>query len=355
MNQFPNMFSPAKTQNHQPTYNGSLLFVAELFQTMPYWRGQHCTIHKSMRIISVRSVNSFCVVAILYHATFRQPPGQPIVHNNKNVDNDPVERMNHFPFQEELEARKLHLSLRQQKKFHMRKNDILAAATNNVSNKGLMFTLDWNTWHSFLLNDRFAFRHIFKNGGTTVENQIGARQVRKEKVGNRTIMAVVRDPLDHFLSGWQECGERSPGYMEWKKRSDSEYDGRIRKWLERCQILARGESYPEATAMQRMCALHSMPQTNFLIANDSRVDPNILLVGDLQELPKLLQVAGVDYNHSILVGKNSLFSTLKTTYFPKKLHLIANDTMRSICDFLSLDYFLFDFELPEPCKTKALV
>jgi hypothetical protein len=78
-------------------------------------------------------------------------------------------------------------------------------------------------------------------------------------------------------------------------------------------------------------------------------------VGDLQELPDLLELAGVQYNRSIAIGKNALLSTHKQNYFPRKAHLIANDTMRSVCEFLSLDYFLFDFELPEPCRTKDLL
>jgi hypothetical protein len=312
----------------------------------------------SMKTLSLRLINSICVLAILYY-TFRQTTifviDRHMIHYDNNYDyanEDPQERKKQqsFPFQQELEKRNLQLSLRQQQKFHMNKDLV----SENFPQE-MLYSLDWNVWHMFLLNNQFAFCHIFKNGGTTVEKQTGFRQVRNTRVGNRTVMTVLRDPIEHFLSGWQECGERFPFYMEMGKRSDKAYDGRIQKWLERTKALARGGAKSCRKSMECICALHSLPQANFLITDDKRIGSKIRLVGDLQELPDLLELAGVQYNRSIAIGKNALLSTHKQNYFPRKAHLIANDTMRSVCEFLSLDYFLFDFELPEPCRTKDLL
>eukprot|EP00980_Cylindrotheca_fusiformis_P008313 scaffold1739_cov109-Cylindrotheca_fusiformis.AAC.5 len=296
----------------------------------------------------MRFVGTLSILAILMYQSFRlavvtdrsiSNNDSSIYHSSENaafniigLQQGGIEKnysSNTVPFAQEMEERGLLLSLRQQLKFYSRKEDFdtINNDDSSIFAKEMMYTLDWNRWHTFLLNEKFAFRHIFKNGGTTVEHQIGAKQVRKKDIGkNRTSITVVRDPIDHFLSGWQECGERFPSYMMTSKRKsfDSEYNGRIQKWLERVRFLALGGQKACGPSMECLCALHSLPQANFLITEDRRIDPAIRLVGDLRELPKLLEM----------------------------VHLIANDTMRELCEFLSLDYFLFDFERPEPCKAR---
>jgi hypothetical protein len=272
---------------------------------------------------------------------FRQPLIDTVTSERK--------KRTRFPFRQDLEKRNLHLSLRQQQKFHMNKDLV-----SEKFPQEMLYSADTNKWHSILLNKQFAYRHIFKNAGTTVEKQAHSKAVPQKRVGNRTLVAAVRDPLNHFLSGWQECGKRFRTSMEWNKTSDAEYDGRIQTWLNKTKSLARGEK----SCKQRLpclCALHSLPQANFLITKAKIVDPKVRLVGDLQELPGLLAVAGFQYDNSKAIGRDASSNPTKQKYFPRKEHLIANDTMRSVCEFLSLDYFLFDFELPEPCRTKDLL
>jgi hypothetical protein len=201
-----------------------------------------------------------------------------------------------------------------------------------------------------IINNRFAYRHIFKNGGSTVKKQTGSRHVKKNKVGERIVVAALRDPMDRFLSGWAECGERYKGYMEYEKTDDRDYDGRIQLWLNRTKSLALNKRSCKRS-VQCMCGFHSLPQANFMLTRKKIIDPKIGLVGDLHELSDLLAVTGFQYDYSIETSRNATLSTLKNKHFPIKKHLITNDTMRSICEFLSLDYFLFDFELPAPCRT----
>lgn len=251
-----------------------------------------------------------------------------------------------IPFQQEMEDMNAILSLRQQEIFYLKKDLVPGAFPPEK-----LFSVDTKRWHSIVLNDLFAFRHIFKNGGTTVEKQAHHHAVSRSKIGKRKLVAAVRDPLDHFLSGWQECGKRFKKEMDYDKTSDEEYDGRMSKWLNRTKSLARGERSCKKH-LWCICALHSLPQANFMISKTTKtIDPKIVLVGDLNELPSLLAVAGFHYDNSKGIGREASSNKIKKKYFPRKTELISNDTMRSICDFLEVDYFLFDFELPEACRT----
>ena len=121
-------------------------------------------------------------------------------------------------------------------------------------------------------------------------------------IGDRKLLATVRDPLDHFLSGWAECGSRP-----WVNRaclhqcpnvftSSIPYDKKIQNWLSFIQKC----SGPGACE----CRVHSMPQANFLFANDDEyeIDPKLDIVGDLKELPGLLELVGFSYNTSMSIG-----------------------------------------------------
>ena len=58
----------------------------------------------------------------------------------------------------------------------------------------------------------FWYLHVWKSGGSTIAHYLGARHQELELLNstamNGTWFTFVRDPLDHFLSGWAECGYR---------------------------------------------------------------------------------------------------------------------------------------------------
>lgn len=257
------------------------------------------------------------------------------------------------PYRKELEENGLFLSMRQQERFFSRKNSL----ERDFGSSPLMFSTStwkyWNRWHALILNERFAFRHIFKTGGSSLEKQTGSKHVQRKTVGNRRMMATVRDPLEHFLSGWQECGERFPEYMEWNRSigegngDEISYSRRIQQWLDRTKTMA----FRTAPCLGKCaCAMHSFPQSSFLITKKGTVDPKVDLVGDLRELPGLLQIVGFHYNQSLGTGRNASATEFKTRYFPRRPHLIADDTLKAICEFVALDYYLFDFEIPSVCR-----
>lgn len=282
-----------------------------------------------------------------------KPPPQPL--QDKETDaKDPAKAPRSFPYSQELAERGLFLSMKQQERYFSRKNSLEL----DFASSPLMFSTAtwtyWNRWHALILNEKFAFRHIFKTGGTSLEMQTGSKHVTRKAIGNRRMMATVRDPLEHFLSGWQECGERFPVYMEWnhslgdggEDEKDS-YSRRIQLWLDRTKSMVFGT---EKCVGKCVCAMHSFPQSSFLITKKGTIDPKVDLVGDLRELPGLLEIVGFHYNWSLGTGRNASATEFKSKYFPRKPQWISDETLKAICEFVAIDYYLFDFELPTACK-----
>ena len=85
-----------------------------------------------------------------------------------------------------------------------------------------------------MLTDKFAYLHIFKNGGTTIGAQVRPTQRNHSPLSSfemsaRTWIAFVRDPIAHFFSGWQECMTRR--YNQKYNRGIS-FQRSISEWLD---------------------------------------------------------------------------------------------------------------------------
>jgi hypothetical protein len=99
------------------------------------------------------------------------------------------------------------------------------------------------------------------------------------------------------------------------------------------------------------------------------IDPRLRFVGDLSELQGVLELLLPNYakrfeenpSHSRKrksggfdqKGSNSAAeNTLKSKYFSAKAarESMSDETLRLICDFVAIDYYLFDFEIPEACR-----
>lgn len=255
-----------------------------------------------------------------------------------------------IPYLKELEAKNLTRSFQHQRKFFTVKDQVLLWAKNitehNYSKRTLVQPCYNQLFYAYNLNRDFSFRHIFKSGGTTVERQLKTkRHNRPVQVGNRTLIASVRDPIDHFLSGWAECGERFPNQL----MTNSTYDDRIVSWL----------SFIQANCTSRgadlcACRVHSLPQANFLLNKSKGFISNLGIVGDLKELPGLLGLAGVAYNTSVAIGRNSSTNQIKQEFFPSDIRLLSNRTLQDICRYVALDYYLFCFEPPEACNEELV-
>ncbi|CAB9513747.1 expressed unknown protein [Seminavis robusta] len=223
--------------------------------------------------------------------------------------------------------------------------------------KSLLFHTNFDEFGGMPISDEFAFLHIYKCGGTTVENMLldgqddsNVHEILDSLVmANRKWIAVVRDPIDHFLSGWAECGLR---YFSRDDEHDPlygslagihrDYDARIQDWLQSVK----------AHLGSSRCWMHSHPQVNFMIHNRTHsIDTHIHAVGDLSELKEMVVHIGKfqgwrDGN----TGRDASLSDVKVKNFPSRKDLLSKDTILKLCEFLQLDYFLLDFQPPEICE-----
>lgn len=242
---------------------------------------------------------------------------------------------------------KLSLSAKQHAKYFSQKQSAEAWIRDRVSTKATIVkqSCDTRTSYAIGLNDEYAFRHIYKNGGTTVQSQAGAKKIHikfDDIDRNKKLLATVRDPIDHFLSGWAECGSRLNKFCQsYFLRSFQSYDEKIMYWL---SSFRKSECW---------CKTHSLPQSSFLLVrdNDGQVifDPSIDTLGHMKELPELLDFVGFPYKQSIPNGRNASLNKRKRK-FPRNKSLLSESTILELCKFLALDYYMFDFEPPEVCR-----
>lgn len=265
-------------------------------------------------------------------------------------------------------------SLVQHQHYHTKKTQL-----HSIHNKSAIPLYHYYSqrYAAFRLNKHFCFRHIFKNGGTSVEIQTHSKQLGYATAKQcQKWLVTVRDPLDHFFSGWRECANRfyeqmKPDHFIAKEGINGEaeaYDARVRFWLEHTkQFGMQGNSlclqkhYPLSFNACK-CAAHSLGQANYLLIGDDhdnrgvtklRTVPNVAVVGDLRELGDLLQLVGFDYDPSISSGRDSSLYQ-HSDEFRKHLDLLSPETVRDLCRFLALDYFLFSFQMPAVCADLSL-
>lgn len=206
---------------------------------------------------------------------------------------------------------------------------------------------------AIVISPKFAFLHIWKCGGTTVADLAGGKQsyLSEQWIQNRQWVAFVRDPIDRFISAWAECGFRQyegtlsfGGYeshstLNWL---DDNFDFRIRAFLHEVQDF----TFPD---VWMSCHTHAHPQANFMVDANGHIDHHVTLVGDLGEMKDVLEIAGFHNYTDRVKGRDAAANAVKSEYFPPRRDLLHNQTVLELCEFLALDYFLFDFEPPEIC------
>ena len=252
----------------------------------------------------------------------------------------------------------LQLSRRQQAAFEERKGQLSTLFPYNRR-----FPSNLGVWGGNLVTDHWAYLHIFKNGGTTIAAQTTRWHtfLTDPKVVKRSWFTVVRDPLKHFLSGWAECGNREhkARYRKWKAAHPNvtvqpmdvpvpdqltlKYDTRIQQWLTSISKFARWDHRFD-------CEVHSLPQVNSMMDRSGQIAKQLQVVGDLKELPAVLKLIGFQYDHKIATERNATASAFLRSYYPKRVDLLSNTTIQALCDFLSIDYYLLDYPLPEACS-----
>ena len=245
----------------------------------------------------------------------------------------------------------LQLSVLQQASFEAKRGDL-----SKIFPRERRTQVNAGEWAANIVTPKYAYLHIYKNGGTTVAAQTKHGHILLPKVSKYNWFTVVREPMDHFLSGWSECGDRDRKHLRIQlglpptgPLDENEpippnllldYDSRVSDWLMQVQ----------ATPMAKWnCTMHSFPQVNYMLNRRGDVFPQLQIVGDLRELPAVMQTVGFPYQETVQTGRNATADEYLSTYYPRRVDLLSNETMRNLCDYLAIDYFLLGYPLPPPC------
>eukprot|EP00934_Nitzschia_sp_Nitz4_P002154 Nitzschia sp. Nitz4//scaffold69_size99277//64200//65174//NITZ4_004638-RA/size99277-processed-gene-0.23-mRNA-1//1//CDS//3329556730//2154//frame0 len=242
-----------------------------------------------------------------------------------------------------LKAENLTSSMRHQRKFLERHLNVPELFSRSKRYQPVVFN-----FAAIAISSKFAFLHIWKCGGTTVADMTPEhqRELLDPMIQKREWLAVVRDPIDRFLSAWAECGMRyynNESSLEESKVLDIldyEYDIRARSWLDEVK-----QFLPPAA----QCHTHAFPQANYMLNAAGRVDEHVTLVGDLADLQDTLRLSGMVMDDDIRVGRDSSQNEVKQTHFSSQRELLSTETLIELCDFYAMDYYLFDFEPPQAC------
>ena len=78
--------------------------------------------------------------------------------------------------------------------------------------------------------------------------------------------------------------------------------------------------------------------------------PKLDLMGDMHELPGLLAVVGFRFDDTIETQNNATMDEGKRSWFPRDKRLLSNRMIDVLCEYLLLDYYLFDFRPLERCR-----
>ena len=140
----------------------------------------------------------------------------------------------HVDILSHMAERDLCLSFKQQMKFFTLKDKVFAwiHSQPKVEQK-LLYGPPAENLYGVVLNDKYVFRHTFKNGGTTVSVLTNSSHIKYDDLeGTPLLVTTVRDPIDHFMSGWAECGFRAADPIQHTHFSpENDINIPIRSWL----------------------------------------------------------------------------------------------------------------------------
>ncbi len=249
-------------------------------------------------------------------------------------------------------------SLKQQKKFFKVKDKAIKwiHSQGDEKKRKLLYGPPGTGLFAVALNKKFAFRHIFKSGGSTVLQVTKGVHINKDEVGKRSLITVVRDPIDHFLSGWAECGSRSkdPQDDESFSPNNVKLGKKARSWMDHIQTCL--SKPPKERGDECVCAQHSHPQANFLLNPNGgmTIDPKVEFVGDISEIHGMLKMVGLKYDETKEThARSASDSPVKVKKFHVDKHMLSKIALLRICQFVILDYYLFDFKPPNVCRDQV--
>ncbi len=289
----------------------------------------------------------------IIHASKKSSTGTKIQCNGEEFDLKAITSEQTIQQLKRMAKNNLCLSFKQQKKFfELKDNAIKWVKSQQDKSTSLLYGPPGMNLFAVVLNDKYAFRHIFKNGGTTVNKVTKRGHIKADELGNRSLVAVVRDPIDHFLSGWAECGSRTSNPEEDQSFSPDVRPGkRAQYWLYKIQSCLSTKK--KKLGADCTCIQHSFPQANFLLDPNGGqlIDPKIEMIGDLNEIHSFLKMVGLKYDSSTQPrARYASNDPVKANMFHWEKKKLSKTVIRRICEFVILDYYLFDFKPPGICR-----
>ena len=184
----------------------------------------------------------------------------------------------------------------------------------------------------------------------------------------------------HFLRplpiNWSQLfgRRRQEHFLQTAIFNETNFYQQIQMWLTLTETYALNRTMclpSDDNAYSCRCSQHCFPQAHFLFAYRNsdvystgyfgskqssyrgQVYPNLRLVGDMQELADLFKAANFSFDRNLLTGRNGTAYHTAELY-PRRKDLLSVSTWTRLCRFLAIDYYLFDFELPQACVESDL-
>mmetsp|Transcript_21846 Transcript_21846/g.26760 ORF Transcript_21846/g.26760 Transcript_21846/m.26760 type:complete len:222 (+) Transcript_21846:359-1024(+) len=205
---------------------------------------------------------------------------------------------------------------------------------------------------------RYCNRLSKSGGGTTITLMSDEIQERltDPNVQDKDFVTFVRDPIDHFLSGWSEAEFRMYEFRNEKIAYSTElftqdktlYDLRIKSFLNKLKDFAQQDIKTSLNALT-----HALPQANFMLDLNGEIDHRVKVIGDITEMAEVLEMIGFTDFDPNKKGRDATKNFVKQKYFPVHKEMLSNETLKEICEFVAVDYYLFDFKIPEVCLSSS--
>lgn len=148
-------------------------------------------------------------------------------------------------------------------------------------------------FHSEILHtcsDEWTYIHVLKAGGTTVESQCldGNASMHSDVYKTHKLFTFVRDPIDHYISGYKECADRrAPRHFKFLDKNQS-----LRLWINQ---------------KSHWCFQHSVPQIEYLLYRSEplRFLDHISFVGDMKDLKAFFIQQGLPWKDENVQRRHS--------------------------------------------------
>ena len=216
----------------------------------------------------------------------------------------------------------------------------------------------------------WTYIHVMKAGGTTAFSQCGFTKLEKEvqRLGpiraewmyrTSNIFTFVRDPVDHFFSGFKQCASESqPTTFPFPKREPAR-DEHILEWLH--TLGHRNHTNRLRSPLTVFyCFLHSAPQIEFLLFHDddgvlehrpsvpsTDILPHIKYIGDMSQIEEFFHRQHLPWRtRGIQLRKHPVKDRMGAIR-----ENVSNETLMEVCRFVAVDYCFFDYEPPAACAS----